>query len=106
MCIGRKFTGYCERIFSDSPPHLIVALGVSDGAFHPPSVGERVHDVAHLPVLVALLLQQLDPHVRDGHAQPVVEPGAALRHRPAGRWHAGYVLKGFCQSVSVAQGFG
>lgn len=62
--------------------NLVMALCIRDGALHPASVGKSVHDVAHLPVLVAFLLQQLDPHVGYGHAQPVVEASAALAHWP------------------------
>ena len=60
-----------------------MGLGVGDAGLFVAAVGERVHDVAHLPLVVRLLLQQLDPLVRNGHLQPVVKPDAALRHWPA-----------------------
>ena len=77
------------------------------------AVDQRVHDVAHVPVVVlgtftgsrgpsagqrAIhtcvaraayrdFLEQLDPHVGQGHPEAVVKPDAAVRDRPAQRWH-------------------
>ena len=63
--------------------HLVVGLSVGHAGLLVAPVGQRVHDVAHLPLVVRLLAQQLDPLVRDGHLQPVVEADASLLHRPA-----------------------
>ena len=48
-----------------------------------PPVGERVNDVAHVPVLIPVLAQDLDPLVCNGHLQPVVKAHAALCYGPA-----------------------
>lgn len=56
------------------------------------SIGQSVNDVSHLPFTVFLLLDHLDPHVRDGHRETVVKSYTALVDRPAERWHAGHVL--------------
>ena len=46
-----------------------------------PPVSECPPDVGHAPVLVPSLLQQLHPHVRDGHGHAVVKPHTSFRHR-------------------------
>ena len=68
-------------------------LGVSDAVLLPTPVGQRVHDVAHVPVLVPLLLQQFDPHVGHGHGEAVVEPAASLRCGAAECRHARHVFR-------------
>jgi hypothetical protein len=72
---------------------LIVTFGVGDALLAVPSVDEGVDDVAHVPVVVALgLLEELDPHVGNGHRQSVVEPDAARGNVSAEGRHAGDVL--------------
>ena len=53
-----------------------------------PAIVERVRDMAHAPVLIDRLLEKLDPHVWNRHAQPVVEPHASLHRPPAQPRHA------------------
>ena len=69
-----------------------MGLCIGDAALLPAPVGQGVHDVANVPVLVPLLLQQLDPHVRHGHRQTVVEPATTLRRGTAQGGHPGHVL--------------
>ena len=57
--------------------NLIVALRVCDAVLLPPPVGEGVDEGADVPVLVLLLLQVLDPQIRDSHREAVVETAAA-----------------------------
>lgn len=64
-------------------PYLVMGFGVCDACLRVAAVGQRVHDVAHLPLVVCLLLQQLNPLVRNRHLQPVVEPDASLCNWPA-----------------------
>ena len=73
--------------------HLVVRLGVGDGLLHPAPVRQRVDDVAHVPVLVFELFDELDPLVGNGHAEAVVEADATLFHRPAQRRHSGNILQ-------------
>lgn len=42
-----------------------------------PSVGQGEADVAEIPFFVLLLLEDLDPHVGDGHGESVVKANAA-----------------------------
>lgn len=48
--------------------HLVVALGVGNAALTVPAVGQREHNVAHVPVLVLILLQNL-PSSQHGEGQ-------------------------------------
>ena len=48
-----------ERLIADQG--LVMALGVGYHVFLPPLVSERVHQVLHVPRLVGLLLEHLDP---------------------------------------------
>lgn len=73
--------------------YLVMALSIGDGALHPAAVGERVHDVRHIPVVVLLFLQEFDPHVRYSHAEAVVEPGTPFAHRTTRRRHTAHVLR-------------
>mmetsp|Transcript_10489 Transcript_10489/g.27988 ORF Transcript_10489/g.27988 Transcript_10489/m.27988 type:complete len:478 (-) Transcript_10489:99-1532(-) len=79
-----------HRLVADD--RLVVRLAVRDDLLLVAPIRERVDDVPHVPGLVRALLQQLDPHVRDGHGQTVVEAEAAVLHGPAQRGHAADVL--------------
>ena len=56
---------------------LVVAFGVGNGFLAVATVGEREGDAAHVPLVVGAFLQELDPHVWDGHCEAVVEAGTA-----------------------------
>ncbi|KAI3492991.1 hypothetical protein L1887_42366 [Cichorium endivia] len=79
-----------KRLVADE--RLVVRLGIGDRLFQMTSVGEREADVAKVPVLVRLFLEQLDPHVWHGHREAVVEANTALRDGSAQRRHARDVL--------------
>ena len=73
---------------------LVVRLGVRDALLAPAAVLQAVHQVEHVPVVVvAPLGEHLDPLVRDGHLQAVVEADAALGDGARERGHAGDVLR-------------
>mmetsp|Transcript_9850 Transcript_9850/g.28314 ORF Transcript_9850/g.28314 Transcript_9850/m.28314 type:complete len:381 (+) Transcript_9850:270-1412(+) len=72
---------------------LVVRLAVAHHLLLVPAVGEGVGDVAHLPLVIRLLLEQLDPHVGRRHGQAVVEPEPALGHGAAQSGHARHVLR-------------
>ncbi len=63
-----------------------MGFGISDACLCIAAVGQRVHDVAHFPLVIRLLFQQLNPLVRNGHLQPVVKPNASLCNWPAQRY--------------------
>lgn len=50
-------------------------------------------NVGHVPLLVRLLLEDLDPHVRDSHSKPVVEADATKREWEAKSGHARYIFR-------------
>lgn len=56
---------------------MVVALAVSNRLFAMSSVGQGEADVAEIPFFVLLLLEDLDPHVGDGHGKSVVKANAA-----------------------------
>mmetsp|Transcript_126990 Transcript_126990/g.301597 ORF Transcript_126990/g.301597 Transcript_126990/m.301597 type:complete len:383 (-) Transcript_126990:128-1276(-) len=72
---------------------LIVGLCIGHHLLQVTTIGQRVANVAHVPTLVSDFLQQLDEHVRDGHAQTVVEAETAVLHGQADSGHAAHVLR-------------
>ena len=71
---------------------LVVAFRVGDGGLAVAAVGEDAPEFVEVPVLVALVLEELDPMIRDAHGEAVGETNAALRVRAAQAGHAGHVL--------------
>lgn len=67
-----------KRVGGQAGIHLVMALCITYTGFSIASIGEGVHNVAHVPVMVAQLLQDVYPLVRDGHLQAVVKPYATL----------------------------
>lgn len=55
-----------------------MALGIRNTLLGMPPVGQDVRNISNLPLIVGLFLEELDPHVRDGHGQAVVESDAAF----------------------------
>mmetsp|Transcript_29626 Transcript_29626/g.71148 ORF Transcript_29626/g.71148 Transcript_29626/m.71148 type:complete len:352 (-) Transcript_29626:192-1247(-) len=72
---------------------LVVGLGVGDALLPPPAVLERVGEMPHVPLVVRLLLEHLDPQVGQGHRQPIIKTKPALRHRPAQGRHPTHILR-------------
>ena len=71
---------------------LIVALYIRDGLLVGTAVGQCPEDVGHVPVFVALLLEGLDPIVRNTHCQAIVEAHTAIFDRTSESWHAAHFL--------------
>mmetsp|Transcript_17773 Transcript_17773/g.41029 ORF Transcript_17773/g.41029 Transcript_17773/m.41029 type:complete len:473 (-) Transcript_17773:1167-2585(-) len=71
---------------------LVVALAVANNLLLVPPVGERVHNVPHLPLVIGELLEQLDPHVRRSHRKAVVEAKPSLGHGAREGGHPGDIL--------------
>ena len=69
-----------------------MALGVRYALLAPAAIRKSVHDVAQIPFVVTLVLEQLDPHVGHGHGEAVVEADAALRNWDAEERHARHVF--------------
>lgn len=71
---------------------LIVTLAISYCFLPMPAVGQGMADIAQVPLLVLLFLEDLDPHVRDSHGEPVVEAHTSQRQRQAKGGHARNIL--------------
>ena len=67
-------------------------LGVGHGLHSRQAVGHHRPHLPYVPLLVGNLLELFDPVVGDGHAQPVVEPDAAVVDGDAHARHAAHVL--------------
>ena len=74
------------RLVADQ--RLVVALGVADVLLAVPAIQQRVEELGQVPLLVALLLEELDPVVRHAHRQAVVESDAAFGDRPGHADHS------------------
>ncbi len=81
--------------------YLVMRLGVSNGLLFPTPVGQSVNNVAHVPIVVLELLQQLDPLVRNSHAKTIVKPEAALVDRTAHSRHPRHVLQNIYPVLNV-----
>ena len=57
---------------------LIVALHIGDGFLSGSAQAHIAPHFADLPILVPLFLDGFDPHIRQTHAQPVIEANAAI----------------------------
>mmetsp|Transcript_84829 Transcript_84829/g.262614 ORF Transcript_84829/g.262614 Transcript_84829/m.262614 type:complete len:319 (-) Transcript_84829:497-1453(-) len=80
-----------DRLVADDG--LVVGLCVGNASLILAAVLQLAGDPLHAPGLVArALLQDLDPHVGDGHGQPGVEPKAALLDGERDGGHAADVL--------------
>ena len=71
---------------------LVMALHVGDDLLLGALVRERVVEAVHVPVLVAHLLREVEPHVRHAHRHAVVEAHPAVRARRGAPGHAAHVL--------------
>ena len=71
---------------------LVVTLGISDGLLAVAAVGQCPADVGDIPILILLLLQELDPHVGDSHRQTVIKPDTTERKWEAECRHARHIL--------------
>lgn len=69
-----------------------MTLAVSDTFLSVSPVRQRKADVGQVPILVFLFLQDLDPHVGDGHGQTIIESHTSQGQGHAQSWHARHVL--------------
>lgn len=67
---------------------LVVALAIRDALFSVASVRQGMYKVSHVPFIISLMFQKLDPCVRNGHGKPIVEANAAIINRNAEKRHA------------------
>ena len=71
---------------------LVVALAVGNRLLTVPSVCERPANATNIPVFVLGLFEDLDPHIRNGHGQPVIEADTTEREGETQSRHAGHIL--------------
>ena len=71
---------------------LVVALGIVDGLFVGPPVGQFPEYGGRFPVLVLLLLDGLYPEVGDTHGHAVVEADAAVLELGGQARHAAHLF--------------
>src|SRR6478609_1246583 len=71
---------------------LVVALSIGDSLFAVSTVGKCMADVANIPFIILEFLQNLDPHIRNGHGKAVVESNATKRKWQAECWHTRDIL--------------
>ena len=71
---------------------LVVALAVGDGFLVRAAVLHLPEDAAHVDILIAHLLDGLDPVVGDVHGHPVVEAIAAVLKACSKAWHSRHLL--------------
>jgi hypothetical protein len=69
-----------------------VTLAIRDGLLPVTAVGQGEADIGQVPVIVGQLLQDLDPHIGDGHGQTVVEANPTQGEGQAQGRHAGHIF--------------
>ena len=62
--------------------NLVVRHCVAHARLGVAAIGQGVYNVAHIPVIVVNLGEDLNPLVCDCHLQPVVKAHTTLRDRP------------------------
>src|SRR5436190_1079390 len=71
---------------------LVVALSIRNCFLAVSAIRQRKGDVTHIPLLILLLLQKLDVHIRNSHSQTIVKANATERKRQTEGWHPRHVL--------------
>ena len=71
---------------------LIVTFRVGYAPLEMTTIGQGMHDRAHLPLIIRLLLEKLDPHVGDGHGKTIIEADASFGYWTAESRHTRNVL--------------
>ena len=71
---------------------LVVGFAVADVLFLGAAGGQLVPHLEHIPLIVGIVLEQLDPEVRNAHGQAVVEADAAAADGDAHAGHAAHLL--------------
>ena len=66
---------------------LVMRFGIADALLFPAPISHAMRQVAHIPHLIRRVLEQLDPEVRQEHAQSIVETNATVLDCPAESWH-------------------
>lgn len=69
-----------------------MALRVRDTFLTITSVCECMYDVAHVPCVILLVLEEFDPLVRNCHGKAVVKTNAPGVCRNAKKWHPRHVF--------------
>ena len=67
---------------------LIMTFGIGNVGLALPTVGKHAPQFTEIPVLVAAVLEQLDPVIRNAHRQTVRESNATFIDGPAQPRHA------------------
>jgi hypothetical protein len=57
---------------------LIMTLSVCDDLFLPSTISHCVYNSSHVPILVWGLYEEFDPHVRQKHAQSIIETNSSV----------------------------
>lgn len=57
-------------------------------------------NICHIPLVVLLLLQKLDPHVGDGHGKTVIKTDTPQSKRETQSRHSGNIL-GDCDGFGI-----
>ena len=78
-----------DRFIADE--RLIVAFAISDRV--DVSVRQLVPDRAEVPLFIRALFYQLYPHIRQAHAESVIESDTAVGDRIAHSGHTAHILR-------------
>ena len=77
-----------------------MTLSISDALFAVPPVRQCMYDVPYIPLIISLVLQELDPHIGDRHGQAVVEAHTTVLGWHAEKGHTRHVLRN-CDDVRI-----
>ena len=71
---------------------LIMTFGIRDGLFVLATVGHLPEHAGRLPVLIHLLLDNLNPIIRDVHCHPIVKAVTSVMERQCQSRHTGHLF--------------
>ena len=67
-------------------------LGVVNGALIGATISKLLPDLRYVPILVAGVLEELNPVIRDAHRQTIIKTDPALLYGCRKAWHAANLL--------------
>lgn len=65
-----------------------MTLAVRDALLPMAAIRQRMDNVREIPFIVGFVLEEFDPHIRNGHGEPIIKANPAFVYRRAKQGHA------------------
>ena len=83
-------------------PHqrLVVRLSISDGLHVGKPVGHGEEELVHVPLLISLVFQHLNPEIGQSHSETVIEADASILNLCADSRHSAHIFS-YCNILII-----